>query len=72
MTQLSKSDKMTLKQYETHLQRARDGYVKGIYTSDINNLEPIYNKLGHHLENRHCSSCVLGMIKTLAEIYFKD
>lgn len=67
---LSKTDIKTLSQYEVHLQRAKDGYVKGIYTSDLNVLEPIYNKLGQHLENRHCATCVLGMMTFLANTYF--
>lgn len=69
---LSKSDVNTLKEYEVHLKRAKDGYVRGIYTTDLNKLEPIYNKLGQRLENRSCSTCVLGMLNYLAEIYYKD
>lgn len=67
---LSKTEIKTLSRYEVHLKRAMDGYVKGIYTSDLNVLEPIYNKLGHQLENRHCATCVLGMMTLLANEYF--
>lgn len=70
MTKLSKGDIKTLSQYEIHLKRAKDGYVKSIYTSDLNILEPIYNRLGHHLENRNCATCVLGMMTLLANEYF--
>lgn len=63
---LTKTDIKTLKEYSTHLQRAKDGYVRGIYDSDIIRLEPIYNKYGQHLENKHCASCVLGMLLFLA------
>ena len=66
---LSKSEIATLREYEIHLRRAKDGYVRGIYTPDLNKLEPIYNKLGQHLENRNCSACVLGMLTYLANIY---
>lgn len=66
---LSKSDISTLKGYEIHLKRAKDGYVRAIYTTDLNLLEPIYNKLGQRLENRNCSACVLGMLSYLAEVY---
>lgn len=66
---LSKSEINTLKEYEIHFNRAKDGYVRGIYTSDLNKLEPIYNKLGQQLENRNCSSCVLGMLTYLADVY---
>lgn len=69
---LSKAEMKVLKEYEIHLKRANDGYVRGIYNSDLNRLEPIYNRLGQQLENRHCSTCVLGMIKYLANIYFYD
>lgn len=69
---LSKADIKTLSQYEVHLKRARDGYVKGIYTSDLNVLEPIYNKLGHQLENRNCATCVLGMMIVLANTYYSN
>jgi hypothetical protein len=71
-TVLSKQDTNTLKEYEIHLRRAKDGYVRGIYTSDLNRLEPIYNKLGQQLENRHCASCVLGMLTFLANEYFTE
>lgn len=66
---LSKSEINTLKEYEIHFNRATDGYVRGIYTTDLNKLEPIYNKLGQQLENRNCSSCVLGMLTYLADVY---
>lgn len=66
---LTKNDIKTLKEYSIHLQRAKDGYVRGIYDSDLNKLEPIYNKLGQHLENKHCASCVLGMLLFLANKY---
>lgn len=69
---LSKSEFNTLKEYEIHLKRAKDGYVRGIYTTDLNRLEPIYNKLGQQLENRNCSTCVLGMLTYLAEIYYSS
>lgn len=69
---LTKTELNTLKEYETHLKRAIDGYVRGIYTSDLNRLEPIYNKLGQQLENRQCSTCVLGMLTFLANEYFQN
>lgn len=66
---LSKSDKAVLSRYEVHMQRAKNGYVRGIYSTDVDVLEPIYAKFGYHLENKHCSTCVLGMLKFLAEQY---
>lgn len=70
--ELSKSDKATLKKYEIHLKRANDGYVRGIYSTDLDLLEPIYRKYGHQLENRHCSTCVLGMLNFLANKYYQE
>lgn len=69
---LSKQELKVLAQYEVHLKRARDGYVKGIYLSDLNVLEPIYNKLGHQLENRNCATCILGMMTLLSNKYFEQ
>lgn len=71
MTELSKAELKILKDYEVHLNRAKDGYVRGIYNSDLDKLEPIYNKLGQYLENRHCSACVLGMLTFLSNVYYK-
>jgi hypothetical protein len=70
--QLTKQDKTVLKDYEQHLKRAADGYVRGIYTTDLNRLEPIYNRLGERLENRSCATCVLGMLQYLAKVYFEN
>lgn len=66
---LNKNDRAILKQYEVHLQRAKDGYVRGIYSTDLDILEPIYSKFGLHLENNHCSTCVLSMLKFLENKY---
>ena len=63
---LTKNDIKILKEYSIHLQRARDGYVRGIYASDLTKLEPIYNKFGQQLENKHCATCVLAMLTFLA------
>lgn len=68
---LTKGEINILKDYEDHLNRALDGYVRGIYTTDLNKIEPIYNRLGYRLENRSCANCVLGMLNHLAKIYFK-
>ena len=66
---LNKGDRSILKEYETHLQRAKDGYVRGLYSVDIDKIEPIYSKFGLHLENKHCSTCVLNMLIFLANKY---
>jgi hypothetical protein len=67
---LTKQDRTTLKRYERHLQNALDGYVRGIYETDLNVIEPLYNKFGFYLENRRCSTCVLGMLQFLGNKYF--
>lgn len=66
---LSKKDRTVLEEYKVHLTRARDGYVRGIYSTDIDVLTPIYAKFGLHLENKHCSTCVLNMLQFLANKY---
>lgn len=68
---LTKAEINTLSKYEAHLNRALKGYTMNVYMSDINVLEPIYNKLGHTLHNRSCSGCILGMLKTLANVYYE-
>lgn len=70
MIELSKSEIKILKEYEVHFNRAKNGYLRAFYSSDINKLEPIYNKLGQRLENRNCATCVLGMLTYLANIYY--
>lgn len=67
---LSKKDKALLSSYEIHLIRARDGYVRGLYSIDLDKLEPLYAAFGLHLENRNCAQCVLGMMQFLANKYF--
>lgn len=68
---LTKAEINTLSKYEAHLNRALKGYTMNVYMSDINVLEPIYNKLGHTLHNRSCGGCILGMLKTLANVYYE-
>lgn len=67
---LSKSDKAILKQHEIHLQRALNNCVRGFYTTDYDAIAPIYAKFGLHVENKHCSTCILDMLKFLANKYF--
>lgn len=66
---LTKADIKVLKEYEIHFKRAEDGYVRGIFPTDLDVLEPIYAKFGFHLDNRHCSTCVLGMLQFLNKKY---
>ena len=71
-TVLTKQDRKILQQYEVHLKRALDGYVRGIYEHDLNILEPIYASFGQHLENRRCSTCVLGMLNFIGNKYYQN
>ena len=68
---LTKAEINTLSKYEAHLNRALKGYTMNVYMSDINVLEPIYNKLGYTLHNRSCSGCILTMLKILANVYYE-
>ena len=68
---LTKAEINTLSKYEAHLNRALKGYTMNVYMSDINVLEPIYNKLGHILHNRSCGGCILTMLKILANVYYE-
>lgn len=69
---LNKKDKTILESYEVHLKRAKDGYVRGFYSTDLDTIAPIYAKFGLHVENKHCSTCILGMLKFLANQYFEN
>ena len=69
---LTKKDRTVLEQYAVHLKRAKDGYVRGIYSTDLDVLSPLYAKFGLHLENKNCSTCVLGMLQFLANKYYKE
>lgn len=68
----TKKERSVLEQYKIHLQRAKDGYVRGLYSTDLDVLSPLYAKFGMHLENKHCAACVLGMMQFLANKYFND
>lgn len=68
---LTKAEINTLSKYEPHFKRALKGYTMNVYMSDIAALEPIYNKLGHRLNNRSCSGCILGMLKIIANVYYE-
>lgn len=66
---LTTQDKKILSNYELHLKRAKQGYTLGLQSSQITQLEAIYEKLGYSLHNRSCSGCILTMLKILAEKY---
>lgn len=66
---LTAQDKKILSNYEIHLKRAKQGYTLGLQSSQITQLEAIYEKLGYSLHSRSCSGCVLTMLKILAEKY---
>lgn len=66
---LTTQDKKILSNYELHLKRAKQGYTLGLQSSQITQLEAIYEKLGYSLHSRSCSGCILTMLKILAEKY---
>lgn len=66
---LTAQDKKILSNYELHLKRAKQGYTLGLQSSQITQLEAIYEKLGYTLHSRSCSGCILTMLKILAEKY---
>lgn len=66
---LTAQDKKILSNYELHLKRATQGYTLGLQSSQITQLETIYEKLGHSLHSRSCSGCILTMLKILAKEY---
>lgn len=68
---LSENDYNILKQYEPHLKTAQVGYIRGLYSKDVEILSSVYSELGYKLSNRNCSSCVLGMCKVLSNLYFE-
>lgn len=72
MEKLNKSDLKELERYEQHFKTAKSGYLHGIYNSDIQALIPLYSRLGYHISNISCNSCVLNMFKTIGNIYFKN
>lgn len=69
---LSKADKAVLASIEVHLERAKNDYVRGFYTTDFDAVAPIYAKFGLHVENKHCSTCILNMLKFLANKYYNN
>lgn len=66
---LDKADINVLSDYEQHFRNAKNGYMRGVYSSDISRLDPIYRKLGFKLSSPNCGSCVIGMLTKLGEIY---
>lgn len=68
---MTKEQYNILKQYEKHFSTARYGYVRGIYSSDIQLVSPIYAQLGYKLSNPNCGECILVMFKNLGIEYNK-
>lgn len=71
---LESKDIEILKKYENTFRTAKHGFIRGIYSSDINTVSPIYSKLGYTLTSSTCNDCVLTMFKQLGNIYndYKD
>lgn len=68
-TNLTKSDLEILGKYETDFRNAKNGFIRGIYHSDVVLLSPIYKSIGYELSNPSCSDCILTMFKRLGTYY---
>ena len=53
------------------MKTAQAGYIRGLYSKDVETLSSVYSELGYKLSNRNCSSCILGMCKVLSNCYFE-
>lgn len=72
MALLTKAQIKILEKYESHFQTAKNGYIRGIYYADIQEVLPVYTALGYKLSNPNCGECVLTMFKQLGEAYNKS
>lgn len=68
---LTKTQFKVLKKYDRFMKTARNGYVHGVYSNDVDELAPIYRKLGYQLTNPNCANCVLAMLINLSKHYYK-
>ena len=68
---LNENDYNILKQYETQLRTSQVGYIRGLYSKDIEILKDICSHHNIKLTNKNCSSCVLGAVKQLSNLYFE-
>lgn len=58
-----------LSNYTTNFKQAQGGYIRGIYSKDIDILAPIYKKIGYSLGNKSCGGCIINMLKQLGKEY---
>lgn len=68
---ITKEQHKILSQFEDHFKTSKLGYIRGVYSSDVITVTPIYHSLGHRLTNPNCSECVLNMFRVLGEEYDK-
>lgn len=69
---LTKNDFEILERYTSDFRNASNGFIRGIYHSDVILLLPIYKSIGYELSNPSCSDCVLTMFKRLGTYYEKN
>lgn len=67
---LTENDYNTLKPYETQLRTSQVGYIRGLYSKDVEILKDVCDRYNIKLTNKNCSSCVLGAVKQLSNLYF--
>ena len=68
---MTKEDFEILKQYESQLKTSQVGYIRGLYSKDVKILQEICSHYGIKLTNPNCSSCVLGVVKQISNLYFE-
>ena len=59
-----------LKQYETQLKTSQVGYIRGLYSKDVKIIKEVCSHYDIKLTNPNCSSCLLGVMKQLSNLYF--
>lgn len=67
---LTKKQYDKLKPFEHIFRCAKQNYIRGVYSRDIELLSNVYYELGQHLSNKNCGSCVLNMCRYLANEYY--
>lgn len=60
---LKKKDVLVLEPYKKHFNTAHSGYIRGLYSKDINIIKSVYELYGNKLTNSRCSTCILNMCK---------
>lgn len=69
---ISESDLQLLEKHKSHLRTAYyANYFRGLSRKDLLELYEIYLRQGGEKKNINCNTCVLKILRALAEIIFK-